>query len=191
MSERPHGERIPEQGDTPGVRRLLIAIFRIRHSQTVGDPHSGWVLSPHIGLELVKQEIIAKIDVVPLGGHPEVATIFLEPFVIAGRQHVKILAIQVAVLHFREQFLHAETVLAISHHGRKQVQSKKAEEELGWKPIIPLDEGLLQTMKWYESNTEWLTSLQAGEYSSYYEKYYDNCDSSLNAIFPSEPKSLP
>ena len=44
-------------------------------------------------------------------------------------------------------------------------------------------------MKWYESNGEWLTSLQAGEYRSYYEKYYDNRDSSLQAILPSEPKS--
>jgi dTDP-glucose 4,6-dehydratase len=75
------------------------------------------------------------------------------------------------------------------HDRRYALNCKKAETELGWKPNIPLDEGLRQTMKWYESNGEWLTSLQAGEYRSYYEKYYDNRDSSLQAILPSEPKS--
>jgi dTDP-glucose 4,6-dehydratase len=77
------------------------------------------------------------------------------------------------------------------HDRRYALDCKKAESELAWRPIIPLDEGLRQTMKWYKSNTEWLTSLQAGEYRAYYEKYYDNRDSSLHAILPSEPKSLP
>jgi dTDP-glucose 4,6-dehydratase len=77
------------------------------------------------------------------------------------------------------------------HDRRYALDCKKVEEELSWKPTISLDEGLRQAIKWYESNAEWLTSLQAGEYRSYYEKYYDNRDSSLQAILPSEPKSLP
>jgi dTDP-glucose 4,6-dehydratase len=88
-----------------------------------------------------------------------------------------------------------ETLLAFvkdrpGHDRRYALDCKKAEAELGWKPIIPLDQGLQQTMKWYESNADWLTSLQAGEYRSYYEKYYDRRDSSLHALLPSEQKSL-
>jgi dTDP-glucose 4,6-dehydratase len=75
------------------------------------------------------------------------------------------------------------------HDRRYALDSKKAEEELGWKPIVSLDEGLRQTIKWYESNTDWLASVNEGEYRSYYEKYYDNRDSALHAIAPSEPKS--
>jgi hypothetical protein len=55
--------------------------------------------------------------------------------------------------------------------------------------MIPLEEGLQQTVKWYESNTKWLDNVQAGEYRSYYEKYYDNRDASLHSILPSEPKA--
>ena len=89
----------------------------------------------------------------------------------------------------------SETLLAFvkdrpGHDRRYALNCKKAEEELGWKPTIPLDEGLRQTIKWYESNTDWLASVHAGEYRSYYEKYYDNRDSSLRGIAPSEPKSL-
>jgi hypothetical protein len=56
--------------------------------------------------------------------------------------------------------------------------------------MIPLDEGLRRTIEWYESNLEWLASVNAGEYRSYYEKYYNNRDSSLRAIAPAEPKPL-
>jgi dTDP-glucose 4,6-dehydratase len=89
-----------------------------------------------------------------------------------------------------------ETLLAFvkdrpGHDRRYALNCQKAREELGWKPAISQDEGLRQTIKWYEDNTEWLASVQAGEYRSYYERYYENRDSSLQAILPSEPKSVP
>jgi dTDP-glucose 4,6-dehydratase len=89
----------------------------------------------------------------------------------------------------------SETLLALvkdrpGHDRRYALDCRKAEEELGWRRMISLDEGLRRTIEWYESNSDWIANVNAGEYQSYYEKYYDNRDSSLRAIAPAEPKTL-
>ena len=74
------------------------------------------------------------------------------------------------------------------HDRRYALNCSKAQTELGWKPIVSLEEGLQQTIQWYESNQDWLADINAGEYRSYYEKYYENRDASLSAIAQVEPK---
>jgi dTDP-glucose 4,6-dehydratase len=73
------------------------------------------------------------------------------------------------------------------HDRRYALNCKKIEEQLGWKPLISLDEGLRQTIDWYNSNSDWLTGVKDGEYRSYYQKYYENRDSTLRQI--SQPAS--
>jgi dTDP-glucose 4,6-dehydratase len=68
------------------------------------------------------------------------------------------------------------------HDRRYALRCNKMERELGWKPAISLDEGLRQTIDWYRTNSEWLEGVRDGAYRSYYEKYYENRDSSLHAI---------
>jgi dTDP-glucose 4,6-dehydratase len=68
------------------------------------------------------------------------------------------------------------------HDRRYALRCEKMEKDLGWKPVIPLDEGLRQTIEWYKKNTEWMAGVRGGEYLSYYEKYYENRDSSLHAF---------
>jgi len=75
------------------------------------------------------------------------------------------------------------------HDRRYALKCDKIGRELGWTPSILLDDGLRQTIDWYKMNVEWIAGIRGGEYRSYYEKYYDNRDSSLHAITQSGVKS--
>jgi dTDP-glucose 4,6-dehydratase len=68
------------------------------------------------------------------------------------------------------------------HDRRYALTCSKIKTELGWKPQISLDAGLLQTIEWYRNNRKWLEDVRAGEYRTYYEKYYENREHSLHAI---------
>jgi dTDP-glucose 4,6-dehydratase len=68
------------------------------------------------------------------------------------------------------------------HDRRYALTSDKIERELGWKPAISLDDGLGQTIEWYRQNTNWLEGVRGGDYRTYYQKFYENRDSSLHAI---------
>jgi dTDP-glucose 4,6-dehydratase len=75
------------------------------------------------------------------------------------------------------------------HDRRYALKCDKMERDLGWKPAISLDEGLRRTIVWYKAAGEWMAGVRGGDYRSYYEKYYENRDSSLHAIAQSGPKS--
>jgi dTDP-glucose 4,6-dehydratase len=68
------------------------------------------------------------------------------------------------------------------HDRRYALNCKKITEELGWKPVIPLEDGLRQTIDWYKNSQQWLSGVRLGEYRSYYEKYYVNRERSLRSI---------
>ncbi len=68
------------------------------------------------------------------------------------------------------------------HDRRYALNCKKIETELGWSPAISLGDGLRRTIDWYKSHGQWLAGVRSREYLSYYEKYYENRESSLRAI---------
>lgn len=74
------------------------------------------------------------------------------------------------------------------HDRRYALDCKKIEIELGWKPQMPLADGLRQTIDWYKTNSAWVTGVRGGDYRSYYDKYYKNRDTSLQAIASSESR---
>ncbi len=68
------------------------------------------------------------------------------------------------------------------HDRRYALKCKKIETELGWRPAISLETGLRRTIDWYRNCGQWLAGVRSREYLSYYEKYYENRESSLHAI---------
>jgi len=68
------------------------------------------------------------------------------------------------------------------HDRRYALNCIKIETELGWRPTISLEDGLRRTIDWYKNHEQWLADVRSREYLSYYEKYYENRESSLRAI---------
>jgi dTDP-glucose 4,6-dehydratase len=70
------------------------------------------------------------------------------------------------------------------HDRRYALRCDKIERELGWKPTISLEDGLRRTIEWYKTHGDWIAGVRAGDYRTYYEKYYENRDASLHRIAP-------
>lgn len=68
------------------------------------------------------------------------------------------------------------------HDRRYALSCEKMARELGWKPQVPLAEGLRQTIDWYRNNKKWMDAVRGGEYRGYYEKYYENRERSLAGL---------
>jgi dTDP-glucose 4,6-dehydratase len=58
------------------------------------------------------------------------------------------------------------------HDRRYAIDCSKIEKELGWRSLIPFEQGLRDTINWYRSNTAWVDQVRSGEYLAYYEKQY-------------------
>jgi len=60
----------------------------------------------------------------------------------------------------------------LGHDRRYATDSAKARRELGWSAKVGLDEGLANTVKWYEENADWVGRCMSGEYKKYYDEQY-------------------
>ncbi len=58
------------------------------------------------------------------------------------------------------------------HDRRYAIDSSRAMQELGWRPRVPLAQGLRDTIEWYLDNRSWTEEIVNGEYRSYYTKMY-------------------
>jgi dTDP-glucose 4,6-dehydratase len=58
------------------------------------------------------------------------------------------------------------------HDRRYAIDPSKIECELGWKPRIRFEEGLRETVRWYQTHPEWVARIRTGEYLTYYERQY-------------------
>jgi dTDP-glucose 4,6-dehydratase len=58
------------------------------------------------------------------------------------------------------------------HDRRYGMDPAKIETELDWRPQVPFEEGLAQTLRWYLDHQAWWQRVKDGSYREYYEKWY-------------------
>lgn len=58
------------------------------------------------------------------------------------------------------------------HDRRYAMDTTKIERQLGWRPTIPFEEGLRQTIRWYQEHPDWVAQVRSGEYRRFYELHY-------------------
>ncbi len=58
------------------------------------------------------------------------------------------------------------------HDRRYAIDCSKIERELGWRPQVPFEEGLRETIRWYQEHQDWVDRVRSGEYRRYYELQY-------------------
>jgi len=60
------------------------------------------------------------------------------------------------------------------HDRRYAVDSTKIQKDLKWKPTIPFEHGLENTLRWYLDHSDWLDLIITKDYISYYQNMYGN-----------------
>jgi len=57
-------------------------------------------------------------------------------------------------------------------HDRRYAVNCSRLRSLGWKPTVPFEEGLRQTVDWYKDNQTWWRTIKSGEFKTYYQQAY-------------------
>lgn len=57
-------------------------------------------------------------------------------------------------------------------HDRRYAVDTSRARALGWKPEVPFEEGLRNTIEWYRINAAWWRKIKSGEFRAYYEQMY-------------------
>ncbi len=60
------------------------------------------------------------------------------------------------------------------HDRRYAIDSGKTMRELGWKPSVTFEQGIVKTIDWYRANAAWLNHVVSGQYQKYYQTMYAN-----------------
>jgi dTDP-glucose 4,6-dehydratase len=60
------------------------------------------------------------------------------------------------------------------HDRRYAIDFSKIQKTLGWAPSISFEDGIRQTIDWYQGQQEWWSEIKTGEYLNYYQRMYEN-----------------
>jgi dTDP-glucose 4,6-dehydratase len=57
-------------------------------------------------------------------------------------------------------------------HDRRYAVDCSRLHKLGWEPAMPFEQGLKETVQWYQKNESWWRKIKSGEFRAYYERQY-------------------
>jgi dTDP-glucose 4,6-dehydratase len=58
------------------------------------------------------------------------------------------------------------------HDRRYAVDTRKIQQDLGWKPNVSFEEGIQRTIEWYLNHPKWIQEILNGTYMDYYKEQY-------------------
>ncbi len=59
-----------------------------------------------------------------------------------------------------------------AHDRRYALENTKIQNELGWRPVVSFEDGLLKTVQWYLASEDWLKKVRDKDYQKYYAANY-------------------
>jgi dTDP-glucose 4,6-dehydratase len=97
-----------------------------------------------------------------------------EVFNIGAGNEYDVLAIADRILAHtgRPASLLAKVVDRPGHDRRYALNFDKVTARTGWKPEVPFDDGLRDTVAWYREHADWWRPLKSGEFLEYYRRNY-------------------
>lgn len=72
----------------------------------------------------------------------------------------------------RSMHTHVRHVADREGHDRRYAINCAKAHALGWRPQVPFEQGLCDTIAWYRENEAWWRPLKSGEFLSYYKRQY-------------------
>lgn len=69
----------------------------------------------------------------------------------------------------------------LAHDRRYAVDCTKLKNSLGWEPRWRFEDGLADTIRWYQENFDWLQDTRSGEYLNYFDRHYTRRDQTFAA----------
>jgi len=60
----------------------------------------------------------------------------------------------------------------LGHDRRYAIDATKIRQDLGWSPRYTFEKGIVETIRWYLSNREWMDKVRSGAYQNYYQQMY-------------------
>jgi dTDP-glucose 4,6-dehydratase len=72
----------------------------------------------------------------------------------------------------RSMETHVKHVVDRPGHDRRYSVNCSKLRCIGWEPLMPFEEGILQTIAWYRANEAWWRPLKSGEFLEYYKRQY-------------------